>query len=198
MQDRLSGRPNLDFCRKSAKELLRAFRAGQPEALARADRVLGRRARERFRLGDAQHVVAVEHGARTWAELRQLAAAASLDREEALRARLAAARESWGERGEVRLETGLSYVEGEAVQVLVRKRGRRYDISDLGAAVELAGRPRGWLEVARRVAEEGWLNVNRRGVVFVPAVEGRDHADLALRVGETSLALYGALLELES
>jgi hypothetical protein len=39
--------------------------------------------------------------------------------------------------------------------------------------------------------------VNRRGVVFVPAVEGRDLAWLASRVAECSRAVYGALLELD-
>jgi hypothetical protein len=196
MQDRHSCRPNLDFYRKSAKDLLRAFDARQAEALARAERILGRRANDRFLLSDAQHVLAVEHGHRSWAELKQAVEAASLNRESTLRAQLVAVRSAWGERGEVVLDTGLSYAEGEPVQALVRKRGGRYYISDLGAAVELAGRPRGWLEVAERVVEEAWLNVNRRGVVFVPAVEGRDHAELAIRVGDTSLSLYQALLEL--
>jgi hypothetical protein len=40
------------------------------------------------------------------------------------------------------------------------------------------------------------MNVNRRGVVFVPAVEGRDIDALARRLGETSRACYFALLEL--
>ncbi len=197
MQNRQPGRLDLDFHRKQAKRLLRAFRAREPEALVRAERVLGTRAELRFVLSDAQHVVAVESGHRSWPELRRAAEAPELDRTEALRAELAAARATWGERGEVLLDTGSSYVEGEPVLVLVRKRGRRYDIGDRAAAVDLAGRPSGWLDVARAVAEEGLLNVNRRGVVFVPAVESRDHTWLALRVADTSLALYEALLDLD-
>lgn len=73
--------------------------------------------------------------------------------------------------------------------------GLVYHISDGAAAVSAAGLPAGWLEVAERVVEEADLNVNRRGVVFVPVVEGRDIAALALRVAEASLALYAALLE---
>ena len=47
------------------------------------------------------------------------------------------------------------------------------------------------------VEKEHWLNVNRRGVVFVPAVAGRDIAGLVARVAEASPTLYDALLELE-
>jgi hypothetical protein len=60
---------DLERCRKDAKTLLRAFRAGDGQAIARAEAVLGERARERFQLSDAQHVVAVEHGYRSWPEL---------------------------------------------------------------------------------------------------------------------------------
>ncbi|HEX2109994.1 MAG TPA: hypothetical protein VHF67_00445 [Gaiellaceae bacterium] len=37
--------------------------------------------------------------------------------------------------------------------------------------------------------------MNRRGVVFVSAVEGRDLAALAARLAETSLAVHAALLD---
>jgi hypothetical protein len=115
---------------------------------------------------------------------------------EAIRSELEAARTSWRETGEAALTTGGSYTEGEPVRIFVRKRGRRYDLDDRGAAARLAGRPRGWLEVAERaVAEEGF-NVNRAGVVFVPVVEGRDLAELALRLGRASRAVYDELLEL--
>jgi hypothetical protein len=49
---------DLEHERKEAKRLVRAFRAGEPEAVHRAEAVLGARARERFGLSDAQHVVA--------------------------------------------------------------------------------------------------------------------------------------------
>jgi hypothetical protein len=119
------------------------------------------------------------------------------ERLEHLRARFLRARESWdGGDGGVSLSSGLEYLPGEPVSVLVRRRGRRYDIGDDGAAVRLAGSPRGWLRVAERLVAEDALNVNRRGVVFVQAVEGRDVALLAWRVAAASLAVYQELLEL--
>ena len=71
--------------------------------------------------------------------------------------------------------------------------------TDEGRAVRKAGvSGRDWLDVAERtVAAEG-MNVNRMGAVFVPVVHrpDRDLAQLAHRLAETSLALYGELLEL--
>lgn len=93
------------------------------------------------------------------------------------------------------IDTGLTYRVGEPVLIRARRRGHRYDIGDEGEAVELAGKPDGWLsETQRLVAEEGF-NVNRRGVVFVPAIEGRDIASLALRLARTSRTVYLSLLE---
>jgi hypothetical protein len=104
-----------------------------------------------------------------------------------------------GERAEIVLETELEYGEAEPVRVRLRKRGRRLDLRDDGRAVELAGRPEGWRELAVRIVErEYWLNVSRDGVVFVPAVEGGvEPAWLAGRVAEASLALYQELLDAE-
>ena len=108
---------------------------------------------------------------------------------------LAAARSGWGERGEATLDVGAQYVRGRPVRVRVRKRGHRYVIDDAGGAVEAAGCPPGARVVAERVAAAHDLNANREGVVFVPAVEGRDLAALAERVAATSLAVYDALLD---
>jgi hypothetical protein len=164
----------MEYHRKQAKALVRGFRAGEADAVARAEAVLGERARERFLLSDAQHVVAREQGHRSWTELK---------RSEAPEQQV--------------LDTGLSYTEGEPVRIRVRRRGYRYDIDDMGTAVELAGRSPGWLEVAERVVAEFWLNINRRGVVFVGAVEGgADREWLVRRVAETSAAVYAELLEL--
>jgi len=102
------------------------------------------------------------------------------------------------ERDEVRVDAGLAYTEGEPVLVTIRRRGWRYDLRDDGRAVELAGQPEGWREVAAVVVEAFGLNVTRSGVVSVPAVEGGVDRDwLARRVAEASLAVYDALLELE-
>jgi hypothetical protein len=94
------------------------------------------------------------------------------------------------------VDTGGVYREGEPVRVRIRKRGSRYHIDDDGRAVSLARRPRGWLTVAEQVVEEDALNVNRRGVVFVIAGEGRDVEALVRRVAERSVAVYEELLEL--
>jgi hypothetical protein len=101
---------------------------------------------------------------------------------------------------ESRREFGLAYSDGSPVVVRVRKRDRRYDIDDDGAGVARAreaGTTRRWLAVAQRVVAEDALNVNRRGVVFVPAVEGRDIDALAERVARTSRAVESELLAVE-
>jgi hypothetical protein len=140
--------------------------------------VLGARAAHRFLLSDAQHVVAREAGYRTWGELVR---ASDVD--------------------EWTVEPGLAYGPGDPVVVRVRRRGRYSTIDDDGAAVAKAGRPRGWLEVARRIVEkEHWLNVNRRGVIFVGAFEHRGaewRATLVQRVADASLAVYQEVLELD-
>ena len=120
------------------------------------------------------------------------------ERLEAVRGALDGARESWVERGDTTLDTGLEYVTGEPVQVVVRKRGHRWTFGDSGRAVRLAGAPEGWLAAAERVVAEEGMNVNRAGVVFVPAVErpGRDLARLALRLGESSHAVFAELIDL--
>jgi hypothetical protein len=189
----------MEFHRKQAKALVRAYRAGEREAVARAERVLGERARQRFLLSDAQHVVAREQGHRSWPELRRSLAGLSAGRLGAIEAALDAARRGWGELGEVVLDGGIAYVEGDPVQVYVRKRGHRYRLDDRGGAIERAGRPFGWHEVARRVAEdEHWLNLSRDGVVLVPAVEGGLYLpSLALRVADASVAVYQEVLELD-
>ena len=99
------------------------------------------------------------------------------------------------ENGETSVETALSYTSDQPVVIHVRKRGPRYDVDDDGAAVRLAGEPTGWHEEAEGLARAHGLNINRSGVVFVPAVVGRDIDALVLSVADTSLSLYLALLE---
>ena len=68
----LPERPNLDQYRKQAKDLLRAFRAADPDALARVTahhprlRARGAADDAAFQLADAQLVLAREHGADSW------------------------------------------------------------------------------------------------------------------------------------
>jgi hypothetical protein len=96
------------------------------------------------------------------------------------------------------IEPGSYYDDDEPVRIHVRARGRRIDLDDGGRAVEKAGPSgRGWLPVAERVVAAESFNVNRRGVVFVPVVAGRDIEELAKRLAATSVDVYAALLELD-
>lgn len=71
------------------------------------------------------------------------------------------------------------------------------DIDDMGTAAALAGKPRGWLETAERTVRVSGWNVNREGVVLVPAVVGRDIEALVRGTADASLAVFEALLELQ-
>jgi hypothetical protein len=99
---------------------------------------------------------------------------------------------------EISVDTGLMYRHDDPVRIRIRRRGRRYDLSDDGAAVALAGRPTGWLEVVDHITADDGFNVNRRGVVGVPVAEGRDIALLSLRLAQSSRTAYLALLELSA
>lgn len=93
--------------------------------------------------------------------------------------------------------TKLAYLPGRPVRISVRQRGHRYDIDDMGAAVAIAGRRPGWKDAAERAVEAiGW-NINRDGVVFMQAVEGRDIDALVQRTAEASAAVHDAILEIE-
>src|SRR5438094_7884748 len=94
------------------------------------------------------------------------------------------------------LDSGLQYGDGEPVLVAVRKRERRVDIDDRGRGVEKAGKPPGWLEVAREVVERDSLNVNRAGVVFVGSFEDRAYAPLVGRFAYRVLTDYEDILVL--
>jgi hypothetical protein len=170
---------DLGQARRRAKELLRSARAGDPAALAsmRTDRTP--------RLADVHRAIARELGFGSWSALVAHADELAVEREDA------AART-----GSVHV-TGLWYVPGRPVRISVRHRGHRYDIDDMGAAVAIAARPAGWLGTAEQVVHAiGW-NINRDGVVFVPAVEGRDIDALIERTAEASVAVLTALLELD-
>ena len=100
----------------------------------------------------------------------------------------------WVEGEDVAIRTQLTYRPDEPVEVLVRKRGWRCDISDGARAVDAAGRPQGWRDVARRVVDDHALNINRRGVVFVQSNEARLQS-LVIRVADCSVALFQELLD---
>ncbi|HVU16207.1 MAG TPA: hypothetical protein VHD32_04750 [Candidatus Didemnitutus sp.] len=66
MNKQLPERPDLDQLRKQAKELQKAFRAGEPEAIARVGDVKG----AKLSLLDAQRTLAREYGFPSWAKLK--------------------------------------------------------------------------------------------------------------------------------
>jgi hypothetical protein len=102
-----------------------------------------------------------------------------------------------GERGTTTVDSGLSYLPGEPVTVLVRKREMRCELSDEGHAIALAGRPPGWRAAAQRVVDEAALNLARDGRIFVAVTIGRDLDELAARVATTSADVYDAVLDLQ-
>ncbi|HEX9106498.1 MAG TPA: hypothetical protein VF832_04710, partial [Longimicrobiales bacterium] len=73
----LPAHPDLDQQKKLAKELLRAFRAAEPEAVERVRAELPDK--PRITLADAQLVLAREYGFRSWAELGRRIAVARRD-----------------------------------------------------------------------------------------------------------------------
>jgi hypothetical protein len=103
------------------------------------------------------------------------------------------------DRSETLIDSGLEYTPGEAVRVWLVRREERVSVSDRGAAVERAGRPRGFQEVCRRVAAELVVNVDRNGVVELPVVKaGPGERAIVQRIADASLALYEELLDLQS
>jgi len=173
---------NLEHYRKDAKRLLRELRSGAPDALARAEAVLGDRAHERFQLSDAQHVVARELGYRTWAELKRTALSETGPNDPA--------------RIEMTVDTGLEYRPGDPVRVRVVRRGARTWVGDDGAAFERAGRPANWREAARKVEHELIVNFSRNAVISLPVVAvGPPRERIVERIGQASLAFYQELLD---
>lgn len=176
---------NLEHCRKDAKRLLRGVAAGDADALARAADILGARVDERFGLSDAQHVVAGEHGYRSWPALVRAAAG---QRAPALPA----------EPEESVVNTGMEYRPGDPVRVWVRRRDGRVAVSDRGAALERATAPAGWRRACARVHAELDVNITRAGVVWLPVVAvGPSEPVVVRRIGRASLVFFQELLELE-
>jgi hypothetical protein len=175
----LPAQPSLEHYRREAKDLVRAHRAGDKDVRRRAAAVLGG---ERFLLADAQLVVAREHGFPSWAAFRRALEASPLDALERI------------ERGEVVVDSGLAYADGEPLEILVRKRLSRYTISDRGRAIAKAGKPPGWREAAELAVEP--MNIDRQGVVFVPTVAGRHLRRFVERLADSSRAVHEAVIVL--
>jgi ankyrin repeat protein len=71
----LPARPSVASLRKQAKQLKKSFEHGEPDAVARAEAILGR-STVTLALRDAQRIIAVEYGFASWRELRAAIAAA--------------------------------------------------------------------------------------------------------------------------
>src|SRR4051812_24874157 len=66
---------SVDHHRREARRLLRGVRERQRDAVRRARDALGTRMDERFVLADALHVIALEHGFRSWPAFKHAAEA---------------------------------------------------------------------------------------------------------------------------
>lgn len=104
------------------------------------------------------------------------------------------------ERGELVLDTGLTYDGITPVLVHVTKREQRYSISDGGGAVAAAGVNPRRLAFDDHITDGVYsVNVSRKGVVGVPVgprMASREWIDKVVElVAEGSCTLYDALLE---
>ncbi len=188
----------LEHYRKDAKQLLRAFRAGLPEARRRAYDALGGRVHERFQLSDAQHVVATEHGYRSWPQLKH--AADHPEPEQPVESVQLAGEGEDPEpsgRSDAVIDTDLAYRPGEPVRLRVWRREQRLTVSDEGIALAQAGPPAEWRALAQRLERELYVNVSRAGAVWLPVVAaGPPRHVVERRIAEASLTFYQELLEL--
>ena len=105
------------------------------------------------------------------------------------------------ERGELLLDTGLTYDGISPVCIRVMKREGRFEFSDNGGAVAAAGIDcRRVIFPDRIPVEEYSVNVSRQGVVSLPGFQRSSEewlAKLPELVAAGSLALHQTLLELE-
>jgi hypothetical protein len=105
------------------------------------------------------------------------------------------------QRGEVVLETGLTYDGITPVCVRATKREGRFEFSDGGGAVEAAGLDGQEMTFPASIAVgEYSVNVSRHGTVWLPAFARSSDEwleKLPELVAEASLALYAAVLELQ-
>ena len=102
-----------------------------------------------------------------------------------------------GTRSDALVDTGLRFRPTAPVLVRVTRRDRRINVTDDGAAIEMAGHPPAWREAARRIGDEFVVNVSRHGAVSLPVVRvGPPEAEIVRRIGQASLAFYQELLDL--
>jgi len=105
------------------------------------------------------------------------------------------------DRGELVLDTGLTYDGITPIRIRATKREGRFEFSDEGSAVAAAGVDGKQLRLPDSISLGTYAaNVSRQGVVSLPGFARSSEqwlAKLPELVAEGSLALYEALLELE-
>ena len=105
------------------------------------------------------------------------------------------------QRGEVVLDTGLTYDDIRPVTVRVTKREGRWNLTDDGGAVAAAGTDGQGLKLPGSIELGHYsVNVSRRGEVSLPGFTRSSDEwlnKLLELVAEGSIALHAALLELE-
>lgn len=71
MSRELPAKPNLEYLKKQAKELLRDFQHGKADAIDRFRSFVSNRTPTDAKLADAQHVIACDYGFASWAKLKE-------------------------------------------------------------------------------------------------------------------------------
>jgi len=102
------------------------------------------------------------------------------------------------DRGEIRIDTGLTYDGITPVSVHVGKRDRRYGVTDNGAAIAAAGVDSNRIAFPDRIAiGEYEVNVSRQGIVCLSAVQPTESwlATICELVARGSISLYEELLD---
>jgi len=102
------------------------------------------------------------------------------------------------DRGEIALESGLTYDGFTPVRVRVSKRDRRYGVTDDGGAISAAGANVGRVALPDRIGiGEYEVNISRHGVVRLSAVAPTASwlETICELVGRGSVALYEELLD---
>jgi hypothetical protein len=104
-------------------------------------------------------------------------------------------------RGEVQIDSELTYDGITPVLLRVTKRDGRFKVTDEGGAVSGAGVAGRLVAYPERIAlGEYSVNVSRKGIVWLPAVSPSDAwlETICSLVARGSVALYERLLELET
>src|ERR1700753_3233197 len=76
---RLPSQPNLEQLKKQAKDLLKRYRAGEPDAIAEVD-CFERKPSPEFALNDAQRVLARTYGFNSWPKLKAFVDGVDIER----------------------------------------------------------------------------------------------------------------------